>query len=434
MITKEEFAQRRRRIIEAIGPESIAIVPAASETIRNGDVVYLYRQNSDFYYLTGFKEPEAVAVLAPGRKEGEYILFNRERDPKAEIWVGARAGQNAREEYGADQVFPIRMIDEKMLELFASCRQVYYPIGRNSAFDQQVMSWVNYIRSHVRAGSRAPSEFINIETILYEMRLKKSSAEIELMRKAGQASAAAHRRAMQKCRPGMMEYQLQAELLYEFSRQDCYPPAYSCIVAGGANACVLHYVDNDSKLNSNELVLVDAGGEYQYYAADITRTFPINGKFSEEQRKVYEVVLRAQKAVLEKVKPGTVWNQLQKTAIASITEGLIQLGIIKGNLSQLIENRAYDPFFMHGIGHWLGLDVHDAGSYRANGNWRSLEPGIVFTVEPGIYIRPDEKVDKKWWNIGIRIEDDVLVTADGHEVLTRDVPKEVAEIEALMAM
>lgn len=433
MITQAEFLQRRQRIMHAIQPDSVVILPAAHEFKRNHDSDYLYRQNSDFYYLTGFREPEAVMVLAPGRKEGEYILFNRERNFDAEVWVGARSGQEgAREHYHADQAFPINSIDVKMLEILTGRRRIYYPVGQDSIIDQQMIEWINQLRRQIRSGTNAPNEFIDISQILHEMRLLKSPAEIELMRQAAQVSAAAHRRAMQVCKPGMMEYELQAELLFEFCRHDCYPSAYNSIVGGGANSCVLHYVDNNTKLKDGDLVLIDAGGEYQYYASDITRTFPVNGRFSPEQRAIYELVLQAQLATIARVKVGTPWNELQDIPRQIITEGLVELGLLKGNVKDLLETHAYQCFYMHNIGHWLGLDVHDVGNYRVNQQWRRLETGIVLTVEPGIYIRPDANVDKKWWNIGVRIEDDVLVTEQGHEVLSKDALKQIDEIERLM--
>ena len=433
MLTQKNFAERRQKVMQAIGKGGMMILPAAPEYIRSGDTDYLYRQNSDFYYLTGFKEPSAVLVLIPGRAEGDYVLFNRPRDPKMEVWVGPRAGQDgACKDFGAKQSFPIEALDEKMLELLSNCQRVYYPVGANQAFDQQVMTWTNKTRAQVRSGVSAPSEFIHSGDVLHEMRLRKDADEIALMRKATQISAKAHVKAMQICKPGMMEYELQAELLAEFCRNGSYPPAYPSIVGAGANSCVLHYVDNNAAMKDGDLVLIDAGGEYEYYTSDITRTFPVNGRFSAEQRAIYELVLQIQLAVIAKVKPGVLWPVLQETAIQVMTEGLLRLGILQGDLKQLLAEKAYFQFYMHNIGHWLGLDTHDVGKYRIGTEWRQLEPGIVHTVEPGIYIRPDASVDKKWWNIGVRIEDDILVTANGCEVLTKDVPKQVEEIEHLM--
>jgi Xaa-Pro aminopeptidase len=432
-VLAKNFAERRQKVMQTIGKDSMVILPAAPEYKRNGDTDFSYRQNSDFYYLTGFKEPQAVVVLAPGRAEGDYILFNRERDPSAEVWVGVRAGQEgACKDFGAKQSFPIQSIDEKMPELLANCHRVYYPVGADVVFDQQMMTWVNQARAKVRSGVNAPSEFIHSGDILHEMRLRKDADEIALMRKAAQVSAQAHLKAMKVCRPGMMEYELQAELLAEFCRHGCYPAAYPCIVGAGANACVLHYVDNNSEMHDGDLVLIDAGGECDYYASDITRTFPVNGRFSPEQRAIYELVLQVQLAVIAKVKPGVLWPVLQETTIQVMTEGLLRLGILRGDLKQLIADKAYFQFYMHNIGHWLGLDTHDVGKYKIGSEWRKLEPGIVHTVEPGIYIRPDANVDKKWWNIGVRIEDDVLVTTNGCEILSHAVPKQIDEIEQLM--
>lgn len=423
MITSQEYAQRRKRVLEAIGKDGIAILMAAPECFRTGHVEYLYRQNSDFYYLSGFKEPEAILVLAPAYKEGEYLLFNRERDEKSEIWTGRRAGQqSARDHYGASNAFSIQCVDKKLPEILSQYQQVYYPFGQEKLAGR-IAQWTK---------ENPPAELIDLNKILHEMRLKKSAAEMELMRTAAYISANAQRRAMKTCRLGMMEYELEAELLYEFARHQAYPPAYNNIVAGGGNACVLHYVDNNAQLNANELVLVDAGGEYQYYASDITRTFPISGRFTPEQRAIYEIVLRAQKAVIEQIKPGVSFDQLQQTTVQLLTQGLLQLGLLSGDLETLLKEQAYKKFYMHNVSHWLGLDAHDVGAYRMNERWRILEPNMVLTVEPGIYIQPDEKIAKKWWNIGVRIEDDIAVTAEGHEILSKDAPKEIDEIENLM--
>lgn len=433
MISQEEYKARRKQLMAQIRPDSLVVIPSAKEYLRNGDSDFRFRQNSDFYYLTGFNEPEAVLILAPGCKEGEYILFCRERDLKKEIWVGKFAGQDgARQLHGADQAFSSDVLDEKILELLLNRHTLYYPVGNDLVFDQRLLQWVNKIRARVRVGVNAPTELVNVGQILHEMRLRKSGAEIDLMRKAAQISAQAHCRAIKACRPGMMEYELEAELTYEFIKHGCQSPAYSSIVGAGVNACVLHYTDNNRQMKSGELVLIDAAAECDCYAADITRTFPVNGRFTSEQRAIYELVLRAQLAVIELIKPGASWPTLQQCAVRIITEGLVELGLLSGNVETLIEQRAYDFFYMHNIGHWLGLDVHDVGRYKVADQWRQLEPGIVLTVEPGIYIRVDEKVDKKWWNIGVRIEDDVLVTQTGHEVLTRDVPKTIAELEQLM--
>lgn len=437
MITKEEFAARRQRFMAAMQANSVAIIAAAPEQLRNGDADYLYRQDSNFYYLTGFPEPDAVAVLIPNRSEGSFILFNRSRNPEMEIWTGKRAGQvGACEIYGADQAYPIDELDARLPELLLNQQHIYYAIGKQAQWDEQVAAWLRKVPAKARSGASVPYELININVILDEMRLFKSPAEIELMRQAAAISAAGHKRAMRACRADQYEYAVEAELLYEFVRQGARAPAYNSIVAGGENACVLHYVDNNAQLREGDLLLIDAAAEYQYYAADITRTFPVNGRFNESQRALYELVLKTQLAVMELIRPGTSWERLQQTAVRMITTGLLELGILPGSPNQvdeLIEQQAYKRFYMHNIGHWLGMDVHDVGSYKPDGVWRLLQPGMVLTVEPGIYIAPHSaEVDAKWWGIGIRIEDDVLVTETGYEVLSAGVPKAVSEIEALM--
>ena len=434
-IAKTEFARRRKQLMAQMEANSIAIVPAAQVALRNRDVEHGFRQDSDFFYLSGFDEPNAVIVLMPGREHGEFILFCQDRDPERELWDGIRAGtEGACRDFGADDAFPIADIDEILPGLIEGRERVYYAMGRNAEFDRKVMNWVNIIRSKVRSGAHPPGEFVDLDHLLHDMRLIKSSAEIKLMREAAQISARAHVRAMQLCRPGMYEYQLEAELLHEFHRSGCKAPAYGSIVGGGANGCILHYRNNDQKLRDGDLVLIDAGGELDCYASDITRTFPVNGRFSPEQKALYEVVLAAQLAGIEAVKPGSHWNEPHEATVRAITAGLVELGLLKGCVDELIEREAYKPFYMHRAGHWLGMDVHDVGDYKIGGEWRVLEAGMVLTVEPGLYISPScEAVPAKWRGIGIRIEDDVVVTARGCEVLSRDVPKTVAEIEALMA-
>lgn len=431
---KTEFANRRKRLMQMMGAGAIAILPAAPVRLRNRDAEYPYRADSDFYYLTGFPEPEAVAVLIPGRKQGEYILFCRERDLQQETWHGRRAGtEGATAQHGAADAFPISDIAEILPGLLEKCERVYYTMGLYPDFDLRVMEWVNQIRNKSRAGAHAPHEFVALDHVLHEMRLFKSRAEIEAMRRAAQISAAGHRRAMQACRPGMMEYQIEAELRYEFTRSGSVAPAYNPIVGGGANACILHYTENNVPLNDGDLLLVDAGAEFDCYAGDITRTYPVNGRFSPAQRALYEVVLAAQLAALEKVRPGNHWNDPHAAAVRVLTQGLIKLGLLKGRLTTLIKDEAYRRFYMHRTGHWLGMDVHDVGDYKIGDEWRVLEPGMVLTVEPGLYIPAGSKgVAKKWWNIGIRIEDDVRVTRSGHDVLSKDAPKTVVEIETLM--
>jgi Xaa-Pro aminopeptidase len=429
-----EFKRRRRQLMQMMGPGSVAILPAAPEVVRNRDVHYPYRPDSDFYYLTGFPEPEAIAVLIPGRKQAEYVLFCRERDEKRERWDGPRVGQEkAVQEFGADDSFPITDCEEILPGLLEACTRVFYAMGSNPDLDKRLADWVNQIRGKSRTGVHGPVEFIALDHYLHEMRLYKSAAEVQRMRHAAKITAAAHVRLMQTCRPGMHEYELEAEFIHECASRGARFQAYPSIVGGGGNACVLHYVDNRDELKDGDLVLVDAGCEYGYYASDITRTFPVNGRFNPAQRAIYELVLAAQEAAIAKVKPGNHWNDPHDTAVRTITKGLVDLGLLKGMVTRLIKEQAYAKFYMHRTGHWLGMDVHDVGDYKVDGTWRELEPGMTLTVEPGIYIPAGTRgVPKKFWNIGIRIEDDVLVTGDGHEVLTRDAPKAVAEIEALM--
>lgn len=429
-----EFAARRKRLMEMVGEGGIAIIPTAPEQTRNRDVDYPFRPDSDFYYLTGFPEPEAVAVLVPGREHGEYILFCRERDAKMETWHGRRAGlEGALERHGADDAFPITDIDDILPGLLENRARVYYVMGRRPEFDRQVMDWINRLRERARAGIHTPGEFVSLDHLLHDMRLYKSRGEISAMRRAAKISARAHRRAMEVCRPGMTEYQIEAELLHEFMHGGARHPAYPSIVAGGENGCILHYTENSDELTDGSLLLIDAGCEYDCYAADITRTFPVNGRFSDEQRAVYDIVLRAQKAAIEQVRPGNHWNQPHEAAVRVLTEGLLELKLLEGEVEKLIEEEAYRHFYMHRTGHWLGMDVHDVGDYKVGDQWRVLEPGMVMTVEPGLYIPFGSEAAKKWQGIGIRIEDDVLVTRDGHEVLTAEAPKEPDEIEALMA-
>ena len=433
-MNKTEFSRRRKQLMQGMDKDAIAILPAAPERTRNRDVEYSYRPDSDFYYLTGFAEPESVAVLIPGRAHGEYIIFCRERDPEMETWNGRRAGlDGAIEDFGADDAFPISDIDEILPGLLENKDRVYYTMGANPDFDRQVMEWINLLRKKSRSGVHTPNEFVALDHLLHDMRLYKSAAEVKAMRKAAQISAVAHKRAMAVCEPGMMEYQLEAELLHSFMQQGARHPAYPSIVGGGENGCILHYTENSDKLKKGDLVLIDAGCEYNYYASDITRTFPVGGRYSKAQRALYELVLQAQDAALEQVKPGNTWNQPHDAAVKVMTRGLVELGLLKGKIANLIKKNAYKRFYMHRTGHWLGMDVHDVGEYKVGDEWRVLEPGMVLTIEPGLYIPNGSKgIAKKWWNIGIRIEDDVLVTRDGHEVLSADVPKSVEEIEALM--
>ena len=433
-IPREEFARRRRQLMKAMGRDSIAIVPAAPVHLRNNDVEHAYRQDSNFHYLTGFREPESVAVLVPGRPQGEYLLFVRDRDPARETWDGRRAGPvGARRDFGADDAFPIGDIDDILPGLLENRAKVFYTVGVNRDFDQRVVGWVNGLRALAKHGRHAPYEMVALEHVLHEMRLFKSRAEIDLMREAAQIAARAHVRAMRSCRPGLYEYEIQAEIEYEFRRARA-EPSYLPIVGGGANGCILHYRENEAVLRSGELLLIDAGCEYECYASDITRTFPINGKFSKAQRALYDLVLEANRAAIAAVRPGNHWNLPHETAVQVLTTGLVRLGLLKGKVPALVKSSAYRRFYMHKTGHWLGMDVHDVGDYKIGDAWRVLEPGMVLTIEPGLYIPPGTRgVPAEFRNIGIRIEDDVLVTRDGQEVLTDGVPKEAREIEALMA-
>ncbi len=433
-ISKQAFARRRRTLMDAIGRESVAILFSAPMQIRSRDVDYKYRQDSDFYYLTGFKEPEAIMVLSPGREEGEFVLFCRERDRSKEIWDGIRAGtEGAVATYNADEALPIASADQQLPSLLKGKRRVYYAIGRDAACDQRVIGWGNAVKVEMRNGINPPAEWVAIDTLLHDQRLRKCDEEQAVMREVAEISAQAHVRAMEFCRPGLHEYQLEAEYLHEFYRYGCQYSAYPSIVGGGKNGCILHYIENSDELKAGDLVLVDAGGELDGYAADITRTFPVSGRFSEEQKLLYELVLAAQLAAMKQVKPGNHWNQPHEAAVKEITEGLVVLGLLEGEPKDLIDEGAYRAFYMHKTGHWLGLDVHDVGRYKIGDRWQTFELGMVLTVEPGIYVSHDcDSVDEKWRGIGIRIEDNLLVTADGHEVLTAKVPKSIEDIEALM--
>ena len=434
-MNNQEYKRRRKHLMQIMGEDAVAIIPAALVRMRNRDAEFQYRQDSDFHYITGFDEPEAVVVLVPGRKHGEYILFCRENDKKMEIWNGPRAGQEgAIDNFAADDSFPIDDIDDILPGLLENKEKVYYTMGVHSDFDQRVIKWVSHLRDQSRIGVHTPGEFVALDHQLHDMRLYKSAAEIKLLRKAAQISSKAHIKAMKYCKAGLYEYQLEAELLHSFMHQGARSPAYTSIVGGGKNGCILHYVENQDVLKDGDLVLIDAGAELECYASDISRTFPVNGKYSKEQRALYEIVLAAQYAAIEQIKPGNHWNDPHEAAIKVITQGLIDVGILKGKLETQIKKESYKDFYMHRTGHWLGLDVHDVGDYKVEDEWRVLEPGMVLTVEPGLYISADNKdVAKKWHNIGIRIEDDVLVTKEGYEVLSKDVPKDPDEIEALMA-
>lgn len=434
-IPRSEYTRRRQDLMARMEPNSIAILPAAPMYIRNRDVEHVYRQDSDFQYLSGFPEPEAVLALIPGREHGEYVLFCRERDPERELWDGRRAGQEgAIADYDADDAFPIGDIDDILPGLIEGRERVYYAIGTNETFDHQLMDWIKLIRSKARQGAQPPSEFVALDHLLHDMRLYKSANEVKVMRHAAEISARAHIKAMQASRTGLFEYHLEAELDYEFRKGGAKMPAYGSIVAAGANACILHYRENDAQLRDGDLVLIDAGCEIDCYASDITRTFPVNGRFTPEQKAIYELVLAANEEAFKHIAPGRHWNEAHEATVRVITAGLVELGLLQGDVEELIEAQAYKPFYMHRAGHWLGMDVHDVGDYKIGGEWRVLEPGMAMTVEPGIYIATDnQNVDARWRGIGVRIEDDVVVTRTGCEILTGGVPKAIDEIEALMA-
>lgn len=435
MLSPKDYLKRRRRLMQLIGKGAIAIIPSAQEQIRSRDTHYLFRQDSDFAYLTGFPEPNAVLVLIPGRSHGEAVLFCNERDITAETWHGRRFGPaGAIQHFEVDDAFPISDIDEILPGLMEGRERIFYALGNNTEFDHKVMGWLNVLRAQYKKGVHPPGEIVDLRLHLHEMRLFKEAAEIRLMKQSAYAAASAHVRAMQLTHPGVSEAELEADIAREFARHGARFPAYNSIVAGGENACILHYVENDQLLRDGDLVLVDAGAEYAWYASDITRTFPVNGVYSPVQRAAYMCVLKAQLAAIAEVRPGNTWNRIHDTAVKVLTQGLVELGILKGRINELLEKMAYKPFYMHKTGHWLGLDVHDVGDYQIDGMPRVLEPGMVLTVEPGLYFSPGTKgLAKKWWGIGIRIEDDVLVTKTGHEVLSHGVPKDPDEIEALMA-
>ena len=430
-----EIKLRRKELMAQMEPNSIALLAAAPPRVRNSDAEYLYRQNSDFHYLTGFTEAQALLALIPGRKQGEVVLFCQEKDKAKELWHGTLMGPDvARQELEIDDAFPVDDMDDILPGLIEGRDRVYYSMGKDDRFDDQVMNWVKVIRSKAKMGAHPPGEFLMLDHLLHELRLIKSTGEIKLMQQAAKISAEGHKRAMAYCRPGIKEYELEAELLYAFTRNGSRAPAYTSIVATGDNACILHYIENNAEVKSGDLVLIDAGCEYEHYASDITRTFPANGKFSPEQKAIYNIVLKAQLAAIEAIRPGVPWDEPHNISVKIITQGLVRLGILKGRPSQLIKSEAYKDFYMHRIGHWIGMDVHDVGDYKIDDDWRLLEPGMVTTVEPGIYISPsNRKVPKKWRGIGVRIEDDVLITKNGNKVLSAGIPKTVQEIESFMA-
>lgn len=433
-ISAAEFARRRKQLMRMVGEDAIVVLPAAPERVRSNDSYYPYRQDSDFWYLSGFPEPDAVLVLIPGRRHGEVILFSRDRDPAREIYDGPRIGQQgAVDDFGMDDAYPIEDMDEILPGMLEGRSRVYYHFGRHTEFDLKLIGWVNQVRAQVRRGAQPPHEFLELGHLLHEQRLFKSKEELRLMQRAADISVAAHLAAMRGAHAGVHEYQLQAVLECVFRASDAWP-AYGSIVGAGANAVTLHYVANSAQAKAGDLVLIDAGAEYRNYAADITRTFPVDGRFTTPQRQLHDLVGAAQAAALEQARPGVPYEAGHDAAVETLTEGLLQLGLLKGTLEKRIADGSYKRFYRHKTGHWLGLDVHDVGDYRLAGDSRLLEPGMVFTIEPGLYISADDtSVDAKWRGIGIRTEDNVVITAEGHTVLTAELARSAEEIEAVMA-
>ncbi len=433
-IAPTEFAARRKRLVRQLQPNSLVIIPSAQEVVRSRDTHFPFRQCSDFLYLSGFDEPDAVLVMDTA-EAGRMRLFCRERDRAMEIWNGPRAGtEGAVRDYGAVEAFPIAELDRRLPALLANRDRVYYPLGADAAFEARLQGWLDQVRGQSRTGVQAPAVLEDIRKPLHELRLFKSPAEIRLMREAGRISALAHIAAMQAAKPGLREYHLEAAIQKVFLEHGSRFPAYGTIVGSGANACILHYVNNTAELRDGDVVLIDAGCELQGYASDITRSFPVNGRFTPAQRALYELCLKAQLAAIRSIRPGVHWNTPHEVTVKVITQGLVALGLLKGKVGELVKAGAYRDFYMHRAGHWLGLDVHDVGDYKTSGKWRPFEPGMVLTVEPGIYVSPAQRgVPKAFRGIGIRIEDDVVVTKAGCDILTGGVPKAVAGIEALMA-
>ncbi|MEM1244046.1 MAG: aminopeptidase P N-terminal domain-containing protein [Pseudomonadota bacterium] len=430
-----EFSTRQKKLLQTLDNDSIAIIPAGQKLLRNGDSHYPFRQDSNFYYLTGFPEADSLAVFVPNHDEGEYILFCQEKNPSKEIWDGKIIGVEAAcEIYGADKAYAYSSLETKLPQLMQNRKKLYYDFSIHLNFDKRILAWLENLRTLVRRGISPPNEIVSLRQILHEWRLYKSAGEQQRMQEAADISAQAHINAMQICKPGMYEYQLEAELIRTFLNHGAMSPAYPPIVGSGKNACILHYISNQAELHDGDCVLIDSGAEKNFYGADLTRSFPVNGKFSTEQKAIYEIVLTAQKAAIAKAHHQTNWSEMQNAIIPIITQGLIDLGLIKMSLADAIAQKAYFDFYMHGNGHWLGLDTHDAGEYKIDGQWRNLANDMVLTVEPGIYISPsNEKVAPRWRGIGIRIEDDIVIRDKNPIILTKDAPKEIDEIEAIMA-
>ena len=431
----KEFEKRRRKLAKLIGKDGIAVIPTASTRVRSRDTDYPYRPDSDFYYFTGFSEPNAVMILAPGREDGSFILCLREKNPLTEIWDGHMEGlSGVKKNYEADQSFDIEDLETILSSLFLGRQKVFFTLGQEEVLDKILMKSFNAVRAGQRRGGVVPSEIQALEPLVHEMRLIKSKYEISLMKKSAKISVDAHKRIFENCKPGVFEYQIEADIIHEFGKHGAVP-AYTSIVASGQNACTLHYISNRDKMKSGQLLLTDAGCENEMYAADITRPIPVSGEYSKEQKEIYELVLKVQKNAINSIKPGQTFEGLQSDAIKGLTKGLKKLGLLKGRVDQLIKSEAYKDFYMHGIGHWLGMDVHDVGSYMdQKGKSRKFENGMVLTIEPGIYIsKKNKNVPTEYRGIGIRIEDDVLVTKSGCDVLTKALPKEIGEIESIMA-
>ena len=429
----DECSTRRQKLMDCMGSDSIAFICASSQSIRNHDSEYPFRQDSDFFYLTGFPEPEAILILIPGAGQAS-ILFCSPRNDELELWIGSRIGQDgAVADYRMDCAFDIAEFDRRLPELIAGKKKIFYQIGRNPDFDLKIGSCIQQLRKQARKGLRTPESIVAADDYIHPMRMIKSQLELQLIHQAVNISTAAHRAAMQKCRPGLFEYHLEAELWHQFVGRGARHPAYNHIVGSGANACVLHYSDNNSRLVDGDLVLIDAGSEFHCYAADITRTFPVNGRFSEEQRAIYELVYLAQQAAIAKVRPGNDWQQVLDAAVDTLCLGLSELALLKGSADELSANKQWQRFFPHGIGHWLGLDVHDRGFYRDAADRHRFQPGMTLTIEPGIYIPADaDDLDQCWRGIGVRIEDDVLVTGEGSQIISGSLPNKAADIEDLM--
>jgi Xaa-Pro aminopeptidase len=433
MIKQKEYAKRRRQLMRMAGEDSIIILLAAPARIRNKDAYYPYRQDSDFLYLTGFREHDAMLVMIPEEKEGQCMLFCRNRDPEREMWDGAMVGMDiAVSEYGMDQAFDFSEVEKRLPDLLHDRDRIYYDLGRNPIFDQHLIGWLNEFRGKSRKTFHAPEEIHALDHMLHDMRVYKSREELAVMRRSAKVAIEAHERAMKLCAPGLNEADIHAELLHTFIRHHC-EPSYMPIVGGGANGCVLHYITNRDLLKDGDMLLIDAGAEYDGYASDITRTFPVNGKFSPEQRDLYEVVLAAQAAGFKQAYAGKQWQDMHNAAVRVATEGMISLGILEHSLEEELETEGYKHFYVHNTGHWLGLDVHDVGEYQIDGHSRELEPGMVMTVEPGIYIHPEESsVAKCWRGVGIRIEDNIAITRDEPKILSDGLVKAPDDIEALM--